>query len=61
MTNADRIRAMSNEGLSKSFLYDITTGSCPPDRFHGDYDCEDMEDCEKCWLNWLEQEVTDDA
>jgi len=52
-TNADRIRAMTDEELA-SFLYHSwnnalwCNGGC-------DGECS----CEPCWLNWLKQEVDD--
>ena len=48
-TNADRIRAMSDEELSE--LIDRETDSCAPTG-----DCEKMSrDCKACWLEWLQQ------
>lgn len=52
MTNADRIRAMSDEELARTFAQ---TGNCPPSSKYG-YNCER---CGKCWLNWLRQPVKD--
>lgn len=57
MTNADKIRAMTDEELAELFgsrvcIYDIggeTNGECLYPY-----------NCEKCWLNWLEQEVDDE-
>lgn len=51
-TNADRIRAMSDEEMAE-----IMVGDCPPNYPHGD--CREYEkfdgnlDCCKCWLYWL--------
>ena len=43
-TNADRIRAMSDEELAKAC--NDYFGACPP------VDCPDS-NCEACWLDWL--------
>ena len=48
MTNADCIRAMTDEELAHN-INDYFMG-CPP------VDCEDG-DCEQCWLDWLKQEA----
>ena len=54
MTNADRIRAMSDEELAE--LIDRETDSCAPTG-----DCEKMSrDCKACWLEWLQQPVEED-
>lgn len=56
-TNADRIRAMTDEELARFRAY----GCCPENRYMNDYECDYFHgDCEKCWLDWLKQEVTDD-
>lgn len=49
-TNADRIRAMSDEELAKKLAW---RAECP-DKAHQDK-CN--EDCFGCWLDWLRQEV----
>ena len=51
-TNADRIRAMSDEEMAAWFeeLHDRNT--CPE---FGAWDCNPS--CKKCWLDWLKQEV----
>lgn len=53
MTNADRIRQMSDEELA---IEETSKGGCP-------HDCEtpdDMDtDCVRCWLDWLKKEVDD--
>ena len=48
-TNADRIRAMTDEELARwlSDLHDSET--CPN---YGDYDC--IPSCRICWLDWLQ-------
>lgn len=51
-TNADRIRAMSDEELARTFAQ---TGNCPPSSKYG-YNCER---CGKCWLDYLRQPVKD--
>ena len=50
MTNADKIRHMTDEELAM-----LLQPTCPPcDRCHiGD----EIKDCYKCWLDWLKQEV----
>lgn len=53
MTNADRIRSMSDEELAE-YMGDVQTwGGCPN---HGARNC--TENCADCWLDWLKQEVT---
>ena len=48
MTNADRIRAMSDEELAKIIEREL---GCPATG-----DCEKMsKDCKACWLDWLQQ------
>lgn len=47
-TNADRIRAMTDEELAK-----ILNGGCPP----GGAKCNER--CETCWLDWLRSPVED--
>lgn len=48
-TRADRIRSMADEELA--WLYAKKIASC--------YGCEasTMEDCVRCWLDWLKQKV----
>lgn len=48
ITNADRIRAMTDEELTNW----ITYLRCPHYE-DDDYPCDD---CEACWLEWLKQE-----
>ena len=60
-TNADRIRAMSDEELATNFA----SRCCPvKDEF---YNCGEInkkefswEDCKSCWLDWLKSPVEDD-
>ena len=48
MTNAQKIRAMSDEELSKIMEHEL---GCPVTG-----DCEKMsKDCKACWLEWLQQ------
>lgn len=52
MTNADRIRAMTDKELAKF----MNVHDCPP---KGSI-CSrpyDMARCDNCWLDWLKQEV----
>lgn len=51
-TNADRIRAMTDEKLAEFMnRYD-----CPPTR-QGSICLRPSERCDNCWLNWLKQEI----
>ena len=53
MTNADRIRSMTNEELATF----IEEASCPPTCYRTHiYECR-KEDCAPCWLAWLQAEV----
>lgn len=53
-TNADRIRAMSDEELAD--FIDREFGCCPPTG-----DCEKMSnDCKACWIDWLKQSVKEE-
>lgn len=51
-TNADKIRAMTDEEMAVwlSDMHDTTT--CPN---YGDYDCSPS--CRRCWLAWLQKEA----
>lgn len=55
MTNADRIRAMSDEEIAKIFTSAVADG-CPPKT---DWDCAKDEygwdACDACWCKWLKQ------
>ena len=59
-TNADRIRAMTDEELAE---WTATLLSCPPGPDLEELCCSqnvcDMVFSCKCWLNWLKQEVTE--
>ena len=58
MTNADRIRAMTDEELAE-FLWDRSQGGCPP------MDCDEYDGkicgAWKCWLTWLQKPVEDNT
>ncbi len=60
MTNADRIRAMSNEELAAMFVR-ACADECPPGR---DWYCAKDEygwdACEACWANWLQKPAEED-
>ena len=53
MINADRIRAMSDEELADYF----SELSCWPNASRDV--CKGVANCEKCWLDWLRQEVSE--
>jgi len=50
-TNADRIRSMTDEELTKFFI-DLMQGNCPRPT------SECFGECEACWLEWLKQEAS---
>lgn len=58
MTNADKIRAMTDEELAHL----LNTCVCPTKKCPKEFDdrCK-MSDCEKCWRDWLKQEVSDNG
>ena len=53
-TNADRIRAMSDEDLAKF----IEWSDCPP---HDGVCDRDNITCSECWLNWLQSPAGGDG
>lgn len=57
ITNADRIRAMTDEELA-NLINRIEPKFC-----HDGWDymigCDEDKDCVMCWLDWLKQEVED--
>lgn len=53
LTNADRIRAMSDEELA-AFLYDDGEAMCKDQMVCSEYGCKD------CILDWLKQPVRED-
>lgn len=55
-TNADRIRAMTDEELAE-LIYRRHT--CPPGK--GYLDCKISDTCDKCWVDWLQQPVKEGA
>lgn len=55
-TNADRIRAMTDEELAENLFRHICNWSCPPQKEYTKASCGSEEpDCVKCWLDWLRQ------
>ena len=57
MTNADKIRAMTDEELARLFNCD---NNCPPDTqliANCPYYADDATLCHSCWLNWLQKEA----
>ena len=54
ITNADRIRAMTDEELAKYICKtQYREGDvCPPT-----HNCAVDKSCENCWLDWLKQEA----
>ena len=55
-TNADRIRAMSDEELEQAFY---GGGLCSYIQGHDKQWCDDMPDCGNCVIQWLRQPVKD--
>ena len=53
-TNADRIRALSDEELAK-FMDE--RNACLRPNLRTEAECEQYEDCEQCWRDWLKQEA----
>ena len=53
LTNADRVRIMSDEELAEF----RTRGLCPPSRSFPD--CTMRGSCSKCWLEYLRQFIKD--
>ena len=62
MTNADRIRNMTDEELA-TFLNDDwhDLPECRRRAYNPEYGSEECyaPDCKDCWLDWLKQEVSD--
>jgi hypothetical protein len=54
LTNADRIRAMSDEELAEQ----LSTKYCPNDSSYKQK-CVEQVSCWSCWLGWLKKEVKD--
>ena len=59
-TNADRLRAMTDEELAK-FMF--TANGCP--MWVSEYSCKEDKGCAgakgACWLDWLKQERGDES
>ena len=52
MTNADRIRSMTDEEMAAAAWW------CCPDKEHTKKPCiPNRNRCFLCWLNWLQKEV----
>ena len=51
ITNADRIRSMTDEELAELFWIRADCELCPNKELH----CSD--DCKKHWLDWLKEEA----
>jgi len=58
MTNADRIRAITDEELAEFMVRTGTEYSCPPPHYFGknEYCQKHLPNCKGCWLDWLKQE-----
>ena len=55
MTNADRIRNMTDEELATVIMCPLDMHECDVDR------CEEIETCIECTLQWLQTEVKEGA
>lgn len=53
MTNADAIRAMTDDELAEYLSAD-----CPPNGLL--IDCRELRSCQECWLKYLHQEAKDE-
>ena len=62
ITNADRIRAMSDEELAHAILYDFESETDERIPWCNFTNCNKMlmSDCEECIVTWLKNEVDDD-
>jgi len=56
MTNADRIRAMTDEDLADRIMGFIRCEACERE-FH--IECNPLMTCRGVWLEWLKQEATE--
>jgi len=56
-TNADRIRAMTDEELAEFIAYNTSCETCVV-RKGGSDECHNT-NCSTAWLDWLKQEVTE--
>ena len=60
MTNADRIRSMTDEELLDFiYQYEVIGNHCPPISVCAMYTEGIM--CNRCWLNWLREEVNENG
>lgn len=55
MTNAERIRSMTDEELAEFVSSGYYVPHCPTEHCPGDLGKYDG--CDVCWLKWLKQEV----
>ena len=55
LTNADRIRTMSDEELAQALPFP----SCPPHEGKCTFSSMIASSCDDCWLQWLREEVKD--
>lgn len=55
-SNADKIRAMTDEELAEWLKNIRFSWTCLP-RDNGNRCADFKDDCKACWLNWLEQEA----
>lgn len=55
MTNADKIRAMSDEAFAEYLKFE---GGCRPDMTEDT--CFRFDSCEECWLDWLKQKAKEE-
>lgn len=58
MTNADKIRGMPTEDLAEMLEENY---GCPPQELFREENCDKTPDCGKCWINWLNTEVSNDT
>ena len=64
ITNADRIRAMTDEELAEFMTKGCDDRECPDISFPADTQIAkdaSNEQCRKCWLDWLKQGVESDG
>lgn len=59
MSNADRIRSMTDEKLA-NFYFDFFFPQCPYCECDPEKPCPEHDDCKICLLEWMKQEATDD-
>lgn len=55
-TNADRIRAMSDEDLAKYFA-NAASHECIPKLFGNCPNVGECVTCDECWLDWVKREA----